>query len=1266
MAGSTAAHLALNMSQTAFMAFPFTSGRPLRPESGGRPLPPRISPGLGAARQAPPRPLHKVSPHRTANRAGSTAEARGERITVGLAGAEGWGGAGEDWIGNGGDDVLVLNKDENQSARYDAVSAAANDTGRRVTATQDAATLAGNARNDFGHFLAVRYLLPVAIEGTGATLGTAHADIYARWQADRALTPEQRQQGLADHSDEYLADRAALLGWKNKLALEDADATTTVYSKGDAPDAWFKDNASNLTINLGSGAAPATKRRFLFDGDGAGSLSGGAQADHLYGGGGDDVLYGFDGANHLEGNAGKDKLHGGKDVDILLGGSGDDLLQGGGGADEYRIGRNRGFDIITDFAGDGSGGDGQGSIVYAGQALGGTLTADAGDPQRWRDSRGLDYRFTGTWGGRGLLTITDPAAVGGNAIQLRNWQSGELGLSLAPPLAIAKSAKNGDDGDNILAADSANQRVFGLGGDDRISLGLAGAEGWGGAGDDWISNGDGEQKLYGEDGDDVLVASGGNDELYGGIGNDALQGGADDDLLEGGDGADWLAAGSGSDVLRGGEGSDYLEGSSSWAPYQGSLPAVPNGATLIAAAPHWWIARDAQNNLLLSNWGENPHYAPDEGDVLDGGAGNDIIAAGDGDDLVLGGDGDDVGQGNGGDDVIFGGSGDDSFLGDTNLGRDADIVGDDYLDGGDGADVLAGQGGADVVIGGDGADMLFGDYTTLVATARDGADLLDGGSGDDALYGGGGDDRLEGGAGIDDLGGDEGSDTLSGGADNDRLEGNAGEDRLAGEAGADALLGGEGDDLLAGGEGADLLYGEAGADRLEGGAGEDQLAGGAGNDVYLGGAGDDACFDPEGGDDTYRFAAGEGFDQIEDAGGYNVLEFGAGIDPLALMAATDASQGWLVLEHGADGVAVKAGSLQAYRFADGTVLDEALLRQAWSGGAAVRAAAQAAVLAGTDGGDRLLAHDEGMTLGGLGGDDVLIGGAGADELQGGAGDDYLDGGAGDDMLIGGMGLDTHAFGRGGGHDTIVKQRFVSGYPHYLPILDPVADTLRFKAGIGAGDVRVARRDNDLVLTIADSGDSVTLRDGTRSLDGAVPVDRVAFADGTQWDYAALLARSLIGGEGDDVLSGFSGDDRIEGHGGNDVLHGGAGEDILDGGTGADSLNGGAGEDILDGGDGEDTLSGGANDDTYVFLKGDGRDLLLEEINGGRDRLLLGGHAPGDDRAFGGEDDDSINGGAGDDACVDAATADLLAREKSQSPRYGGYTATNDSAWRRAG
>ena len=797
--------------------------------------------------------------------------------------------------------------------------------------------------------------------------------------------------------------------------------------------------------------------------------------------------------------------------------------------------------------------------------------------------------------------------------------------------AVREGDQDAQDPHDILNGAAGNDRLLGLTGDD-ILRGEGGAD-WldGGAGEDQMAGGSGDDRIEGGEGADTANGGAGADELLGGAGRDRLSGDEDEDRLEGGAGADllsgaagddrvfaegeadlaaaldanaqaaagqgdWLEGGAGDDlvvgagaedvlmggagedVLLGGAGADLLYGDGGLHPVIAGWPP--------AGQDDWRIERTAPGSAVAVApfWTGQAEEAGGADDFIDGGAGDDILSGQAGNDTLRGSGGADWAHGGAGNDLIDGGAGDDHLYGDAADAAPAE-QGADRLDGGDGADELIGQGGADALDGGAGDDRLYGDGDG-VASAFHGADALDGGAGADALFGGGGDDALAGGAGS---------------------------DELYGEAGADALAGGEDDDYLEGGAGDDRLEGEAGADRLEGGAGDDQLAGGAGNDVYLGGAGDDACFDPEGGDDTYRFAAGEGFDQIEDAGGYNVIEFGAGIDPLALMAATDASQGWLVLEHGADGVAVKAGSLQAYRFADGTVLDEALLRQAWSGGAAVRAAAQAAVLAGTDGGDRLLAHDEGMTLGGLGGDDVLIGGAGADELQGGAGDDYLDGGAGDDMLIGGMGLDTHAFGRGGGHDTIVKQRFVSGYPHYLPIMDPVADTLRFKAGIGAGDVRVARRDNDLVLTIADSGDSVTLRDGTRSLDGAVPVDRVAFADGTQWDYAALLARSLIGGEGDDVLSGFSGDDRIEGHGGNDVLHGGAGEDILDGGTGADSLNGGDGADTLAGGDGEDALSGGGNDDTYVFLKGDGGDLLLEEINGGRDRLLLGDHAPGEVR-----------------------------------------------------
>jgi len=47
-------------------------------------------------------------------------------------------------------------------------------------------------------------------------------------------------------------------------------------------------------------------------------------------------------------------------------------------------------------------------------------THDSGEPQRWHDARGLVYHFTGSFGSRGLLTVSDPSADAGHAIQVRN------------------------------------------------------------------------------------------------------------------------------------------------------------------------------------------------------------------------------------------------------------------------------------------------------------------------------------------------------------------------------------------------------------------------------------------------------------------------------------------------------------------------------------------------------------------------------------------------------------------------------------------------------------------------------------------------------------------------------------------------------------------------------------------------------------------------------------------------------------------------------
>ena len=77
-----------------------------------------------------------------------------------------------------------------------------------------------------------------------------------------------------------------------------------------------------------------------------------------------------------------------------------------------------------------------------------------------------------------------------------------------------------------------------------------------------------------------------------------------------------------------------------------------------------------------------------------------------------------------------------------------------------------------------------------------------------------------------------------------------------------------------------------------------------------------------------------------------------------------------------------------------------------------------------------------------------------------------------------------------------------------------------------------------------------------------------------------LDNSILGGLGNDTLYGKDGDDYISGGTGNDKLYGQAGDDALWGGAGNDTLTGGDGADtfIYEKGDGKDVISGFANDD----------------------------------------------------------------------------------------
>ena len=186
-----------------------------------------------------------------------------------------------------------------------------------------------NARTELPAFLSLYYLVPFSIKSTDAgamdTLYNLHAIIADQWNADRNLTAEQIQNGEANFSDQYLADRAAMLGWVLKSNLDDT------FGRADGLEAIYEDKESG--INLSPIIASNTPK-FIFGNIDSNAITGGNKTDHLYGMGGNDEINGGDGNDYLEGNAGQDTLNGEAGNDTLIGGTEVDILDGSTGNDD--------------------------------------------------------------------------------------------------------------------------------------------------------------------------------------------------------------------------------------------------------------------------------------------------------------------------------------------------------------------------------------------------------------------------------------------------------------------------------------------------------------------------------------------------------------------------------------------------------------------------------------------------------------------------------------------------------------------------------------------------------------------------------------------------------------------------------------------------------------------------------------------------------------------------------------------------------------------
>lgn len=1068
-------------------------------------------------------------------------------------------------------------------------------------------TSASEARTDLGAFLSLFYLTPFAlkVEDAGALnlLYAVHQSLADKWNDDRNLTSEQIANGEANFSDMYLADRAAMLSWQNKLNAVDRETSNLLpYSELSqsmvitTPSQYFQDITSQTELYLGG----TDRRKFIFGSISNDVATGGDKADRLYGMGGDDILNGGAGNDWLEGGAnndtlngddgadmlyggtgqdtlnggdGQDILFGGKEVDTLNGGTGNDQLKGGEGVDIYQFTGSYGTDVITDS-------DGQGFIMIDSNPMN-SATKKFENIYK-NDTTG--YTFTKLNSGTSIVISKegDP-----NRIIVNDWSdTNNLSINLTGDLPTPPAASAGLTGDfrkkvnvdGTLAFDVIEAYANLITPQQLVGNYVA---------DGMLANA--QDNLQGKDS---------NDAIYGLGGDDYLSGVKGDDYLDGGDGADILFGGLGQDTLVGGAGDDYINGSltmfanqidyEQWTNNGGNLTVGAITDTLLASGWGWIAYKDASSAGMLDKvtfsraiqagvitfWnasldGTYNYNTPevlntDQGNLIDGGAGNDMIDAGTGNDHVHGGSDNDQIAGAGGEDILFGDAGNDILSGDAYLqSQNLATLGavysfdeqqNDIIDGGSGNDYIYGQGKDDILFGGIGNDFIWGDdlNTTLLPGLYHGNDYIDGGDGNDQLVGGGKDDIIYGGIGDDNIWGDD-------------IE-------------ASLPQAFHGNDTLYGGAGNDYLYGGAGNDTLDGGDNDDQLLGGDGNDTLITNSGNDVL---AGGanDDTYIINS-TGVVSVIDTEGTSSFRFGSALDPSKLKLRL----GSLMLDFG-NGNQIhiqnfnqndvfNSTSISQFEFADGTTLTtNELLARGFD-------------LEGTNGDDSITGTNT---------TDRMSGFAGNDTLNGMAGDDVLEGGLGDDMMAGGAGDDTYTLSIGDGFDSIEDTQGVN--------------QINFGAGVTRASVHASQYQGDdgnyyLLVQYGSGTDSVAIKDGM-----AGGIQSYHFEDGTQISHAELIGAEgvpfhVYGTSSADTLVGTNNADTLEGKAGDDQLLGLGGDDVLLGGSGADTLIGGADNDELDGGLGNDQLEGGVGQDSYVMRWGMGRDTVIDVADGGLNTIKL--------------------------------------------------------------
>jgi Ca2+-binding RTX toxin-like protein len=930
---------------------------------------------------------------------------------------------------------------------------------------------------------------------------------------------------------------------------------------------------------------------------------------------------------NLTGSAYIDRFSGNSAANIIEGRAGDDWLAGRGGADSLHGGDgNDVIDANSDF--------GTGSQIYG------------------ADDGAIDYVTGGL--GNDLIGVSNrDIADGGDGIDtlmVTLTAAANLDLSTGA-LAALQAVTNGT---------FTNFELFNVVGSafaDTITGDSGSNEIWGMAGDDIINGGAAYDALFGGEGNDTLTG--------GGVDGDRLVGGLGSDVLIGGDGADYISANQGVldingltflgttqddgavDTVTGGAGNDVIyvglgdnaDGGDGTVDVlyvtfdnhgsalninlstggAAALSAVSGGT--YAGFERYSLFGTAYADSVIGDAGVNNLWGRGGNDVMYGGDSGDLLGGNDGDDVLYGENGNDALYGGAGADTMYGGEGDDFIYAFSGTQGEPFSPGNDIVDGGNGRDMLsfnptligsyAGQSNVanaflvttnitinlavtgaqntgvgimtitniEDVVGGQGNDTFFGNGANNFFWGGDGNDYLNGWGGDDSLYGGGGDDLLRGETGVDYFDGGTGFDRISfynpnstQGVIADLRTGVISNDGFGNQEFmtniealgvvtrfADILHGNDSDNLLYASLG-DSVYGHGGNDRFEV---------------------DSAMAVLDGGD---------GFDVITSFYGSRFIDAN--------------NDGVSDSEFATHGVFVNLATQQ--------IVDDGF------GGSATIVSIEGAY--GSSFGDRIQGSWEANEIGGLAGNDILIGWGGDDRIYGGDGDDIMYGEEGTDVFYGGEGFDRVSF-----YNFWATQGVIADLRTQTILNDGFGNSeLMYSVeGLGAGtrfaDVFHGNDSDNLILAaggdtaygyggdddfqldnaplLIDGGagiDTITLFTGTRLIDangdGVAEVDnrtagvivnlatRQIINDGYGGTGEIKNIENLGGSEFNDTLTGSNVDNEMDGWLGDDLVAGGAGNDTIHGDTGDDVLKGEVGDDFLYGDADDDTLIGGAGAD----------------------------------------------------------------------------------------